>query len=78
MGSPDQEKSVAVVDELAAENDTSPKMAAAKLKGASSLSKDGGASTAMKGKGVVSNVTFHYFDMNGRADPIRQMFEYHG
>lgn len=32
----------------------------------------------VKAKGVTSEVTFYYFDLFGRADPLRQMFEYHG
>ena len=29
-------------------------------------------------QGILDEVTWHYFEGNGRADPIRQMFEYHG
>lgn len=32
----------------------------------------------VKGQGVTSEVTFYYFEGNGRGDPLRQMFEYHG
>ena len=32
----------------------------------------------VKGQGVTSEVTFYYFEGNGRGDPLGQMFEYHG
>ena len=32
----------------------------------------------VKGQGCTNEVTFYYFEGNGRADPLRQMFEYHG
>ena len=44
----------------------------------------GGSSKAVSGgsqKGKIlfpDTVEFHYFGLNGRADPLRMMFEYHG
>lgn len=29
-------------------------------------------------KGITNEVTFYYFGFLGRADPLTQMFEYHG
>ena len=29
-------------------------------------------------QGITSHVTFYYFGLQGRGDPLRQMFEYHG
>ena len=34
--------------------------------------------SVVKGQGVTSEVTFYYFELMGRGDPLRQMFEYHG
>ena len=31
-----------------------------------------------KGQNLTSEVTFYYFELMGRGDPLRQMFEYHG
>ncbi len=36
------------------------------------------ATAAGKGQGCVEHVKFTYFELLGRADPIQQMFEYHG
>ena len=44
--------------------------------GASGRTVSGG---AQKGKNLIpGKVEFHYFGLNGRADPLRMMFEYHG
>lgn len=29
-------------------------------------------------RGITNEVTFSYFGVMGRGDPLRQMFEYHG
>ena len=50
--------------------------ASASEPGAGGASRSGG----QKGKNLLNQcVEFHYFDgLNGRADPLAQMFEYHG
>ena len=67
------------------EIDTSPKVAKAaaakQAKKPAAASKQAAAASSAgtaKGKGTVDHVTFHYFAGLGRADPITQMFEYHG
>ena len=30
------------------------------------------------GKGITNPIKIKYFDLHGRADPLVQMFEYHG
>ena len=34
--------------------------------------------SASQNKVMTSEVTFYYFNIQGRADPLQQMFEYHG
>ena len=36
------------------------------------------ASSGSGRKGITNEVTFSYFGLMGRGDPLRQMFEYHG
>ena len=37
------------------------------------------AGKAAKGKGIFPHaIEWHYFGLNGRGDPLRQLFEYHG
>ena len=47
--------------------------------GSSASASEPGAGMSKKGKNLFpQKVEFHYFGLNGRADPLRMLFEYHG